>query len=71
MTEVHIKHAMGMSKALRIARSLCHRVEPVRRTGEVKVQPTPDSGWIRLSARRKEAPRALTVALRQLVRGRR
>lgn len=56
---------MSLRDALRLAERLGCRVEPKRRTGEVRVT-LPDGEAVILSRARKDAPRVLSTALARL-----
>jgi hypothetical protein len=59
----------NLREALDLARRLGCAVEPMRRSGEVRIVP-PGSGLpVVVNARRKDSPRVLVVALRRLERG--
>lgn len=61
-------HGCNLRQALRSARSLGCRVRCPRRTGEVLVSHPAVPGSVRVNARRKDAPRALTGLLDEVCR---
>lgn len=56
----------SLRAALDRARRLGCAVQPVRRTGEIRVTPPLPLRPVVVNARRKDTPRALLVALRRL-----
>lgn len=62
-----IATGMNLRPALKLARKLDCRVEPVRRTGELRVSHPAVDERVVLNRRRDSSPRALTVFLKKVL----
>lgn len=63
-----VGHGMDMRDALRAWAAAGGSVEPVYRTGEIRLRHPAIPLPLRLNGRRKDTPRCLTSALRKIVR---
>ena len=61
-----ITPGLNLRPALKLARKLDCSVEPVRRTGEVRVNHPSIPGRVTINSRRESAPRQLTTYLKRV-----
>lgn len=63
-----ITSGINLTDALEIARGLGFTIEPVRRTGEQRMTHPAFAKPVTFNARRKDAPREITQAIRRIAK---